>query len=310
MDLLSRTAAVPTGRDLALRDGFLSMSLLGASSDGASPTIPIVPGETSLEASIRVATSSTGKTSRSVLPAAVTDLSVASTSAYFVMLEWAAVDDETNAPAAYEVRFALAPVGGWHDATVVIAGDCASPPEGSKVGATVSCAAEGLDPATGYHLRLLAFREEKNGKRVCSEDLSNVVATESYAITSGSVEDLSAAGVTDAPVTLKWTKVGDEAGSPALYELRYTASASDHSWDSATVVSVGSCATSMRGSEIGAIRRDNPGEPRGGRRLRKDDQGRPVHVDGPHLRQRGPVSGVRQARRASITSNTTAGLIR
>jgi len=68
----------------------------------------------------------------------------------------------------------------------------------------------------------------------------------------GTVSNLAVAGVTANSVTLSFTEVGDGSGQPAQYDIRYAAGTI--SWTSATDVTLGTCATPVAGSAIGATR--------------------------------------------------------
>jgi uncharacterized protein YjdB len=68
----------------------------------------------------------------------------------------------------------------------------------------------------------------------------------------GTVSDLAVASVTDTSVTLSFTEVGDGAGQPAKYDIRYAAGAL--SWPSATNVTRGTCTTPVAGGTVGVRR--------------------------------------------------------
>src|SRR5207245_10873817 len=68
----------------------------------------------------------------------------------------------------------------------------------------------------------------------------------------GPVNHLAVAGVTGTSVTLSFTEVGDGTGQPAQYDIRYAAGTL--AWSSATDVTLGTCATPVAGSAIGATR--------------------------------------------------------
>lgn len=66
----------------------------------------------------------------------------------------------------------------------------------------------------------------------------------------GAVTDLEVLGAKESRVHIKFTQVGDGSGGPAKYDIRF--SEPPIRWGSATVVSEGSCATPVRGSDAGA----------------------------------------------------------
>jgi uncharacterized protein YjdB len=68
----------------------------------------------------------------------------------------------------------------------------------------------------------------------------------------GRVTTLAVSAVTDTSVTLSFTEVGNGAGQPATYDVRYAAGAMD--WGSAPTVTRGTCTTPLAGTAIGATR--------------------------------------------------------
>ncbi len=106
-------------------------------------------------------------------PNRVSDLSVELAGTSSVTLSWTQVDDGTEAPADYDLRYAPAPLGwGWGSATHSLTGECANPIEGTGAGSEISCTVTGLPNAADYDFQLVAFREEADG-RIYGE-LSNV----------------------------------------------------------------------------------------------------------------------------------------
>jgi len=87
-----------------------------------------------------------------------------------------------------------------------------------------------------------------------SESKGGTAAITVAAVTGnpGSVSNLAVPGVTANSVTLSFTEVGDGTGQPAQYDIRYAAGAI--SWTSATDVTLGTCATPVAGTAIGATR--------------------------------------------------------
>jgi uncharacterized protein YjdB len=66
----------------------------------------------------------------------------------------------------------------------------------------------------------------------------------------GAVSDFAVSDVSDASATVSFTQVDDGTGNPAKYDVRYTSS--PMSWGSATSATIGTCATPVAGTAIGA----------------------------------------------------------
>jgi hypothetical protein len=90
-------------------------------------------------------------------PAQVTDLGVASVDDTMATLKFTEVDDGTGQPARYDIRYTEGPMG-WGSAASVAQGTCATPVEGSEIGAERTCTVTGLTPETAYEFRLVAYR--------------------------------------------------------------------------------------------------------------------------------------------------------
>ena len=140
---------------------------------------PTVAGTTNFEVEVASAGSSDtqalsiiiGSTSGSL--GQVTDLAVLATTSTSVTLAFTEVAGGAGSPASYNIRYGT-PGGGWGGATDVGQGTCASPLSGVAVGATLTCAVEGLTTGTGYDFQLVAFRGTLNVDAVFGQ-LSNVV---------------------------------------------------------------------------------------------------------------------------------------
>ncbi|PYO44340.1 MAG: hypothetical protein DMD29_00665, partial [Gemmatimonadetes bacterium] len=91
---------------------------------------------------------------------------------------------------------------------------------------------------------ITATSEGKNG--------TATITVTAVAGNPGTVNNLAVAGVTGTSVTLSFTEVGDGTGQPAQYDIRYAAGTL--AWSSATDVTLGTCATPVAGSAIGATR--------------------------------------------------------
>lgn len=189
------------------------------------------------------------------VPGTVTDLTVADVTSSSVTLEWTAVGDGTGEEARYTVRRAPTPIGhGWGQATILTEGECAAPVEGGPVGSTISCTVTGLSENTSHDFQLVSYRIATDGGRTYSDGLSNAATarTEPKAPENPeTVRDLSVSGYSVGSATLTWTEVGDGAGAPASYQIRYTTSPIGYGWGSATTVRSGECASPIRGERIG-----------------------------------------------------------
>jgi uncharacterized protein YjdB len=86
-----------------------------------------------------------------------------------------------------------------------------------------------------------------------AQGVSTVTVTTATAPTNpGTVTGLSVASRTDRSVTLSFTEVGDGAGLPASYDVRFMAA--PLTWGQATSVTQGTCRTPLAGTAIGAQR--------------------------------------------------------
>ena len=105
-------------------------------------------------------------------PGTVEDLTVDAVTDSSVSLAFTEVTDGGRRPAAYDVRYAATPIS-WGRATSVSRGTCATPLEGTAVGATRRCTVLGLTAGTDYDFQLVAFRGALNANAVFG-DLSNI----------------------------------------------------------------------------------------------------------------------------------------
>ena len=170
----------------------------------------------------------------------VRDLGVAGTTTTTMTVTWTQVDDGTNEPADYRVKYAVSPLTDWRHATT------ACTIEGTEIGAEASCTLEGLTPATVYDVQLMSYGLA--GRSWKDAQYSNVATAETGkdASTSASgVVDLAVTGATEATVSLQWTQVDDGTGQPADYSVKYAASPLTD-WSSST----NGC--DVTGTEIGA----------------------------------------------------------
>ncbi|PYO38354.1 MAG: hypothetical protein DMD29_13645 [Gemmatimonadetes bacterium] len=81
---------------------------------------------------------------------------------------------------------------------------------------------------------------------------TGAITVTATATNPGTVSNLAVAGVTATSVTLSFTEVGDGTGQPAQYDIR--SAAGTIAWTSAADVTLGTCATPVAGSAIGATR--------------------------------------------------------
>jgi len=105
-------------------------------------------------------------------PAAVTNLAVQSTTDNTATLSFTQVEDGMGQPAKYDVRFAPAPIS-WASAASVASGTCATPLNGSAIGASLACTVQGLSPATEYNFQVVAYRGTLSSQAVIGQ-VSNV----------------------------------------------------------------------------------------------------------------------------------------
>lgn len=148
-------------------EGTTSSDSDGSTSDGTSDDGDTDDGST---------TTSTESTS---LPGTVSNLAVKTSYTTYnsVTLTFTEVDDGTGQPADYDVRYIESPMDGqWGSASSVTKGTCATPLQGTSIGATMTCSVEGLQASTSYDFQLVAYRGTLNEDAVFGE-LSNV-ATE------------------------------------------------------------------------------------------------------------------------------------
>ncbi len=103
-------------------------------------------------------------------PVRVTDLSVGSAGESWLTLSWTEVDDGTGEPARYETRLGVSGAS-WDQAQPVTSGTCASPLNGSAVGAHRSCTVDGLADGTTFSVHVRAFRE-KGAERIYAASTS------------------------------------------------------------------------------------------------------------------------------------------
>jgi hypothetical protein len=115
-------------------------------------------------------------------PGVVTDLTVSSISDTTATLSFTQVNDGTGKPAAYDIRYAVAPIS-WGSATPVARGSCTSPIAGTAIGVKLTCTVNGLAPSTSYNFQIVAFRGTLNVNAVFGA-LSNALAAST---TSGTV---------------------------------------------------------------------------------------------------------------------------
>ncbi len=179
---------------------------------------------------------------------AVTDLAVTQATDSSLTVSWTQVDDGTGGPAAYQVRYALPPID-WSSAT--IACDPAAP--GDRIGQGMTCTIQRLQAETTYDVQLTSYRLAAGSWAGAVR--SNITTAETAAPEpppGGSyppadpVTDLAVTETTDSSLTVGWTQVGDGAGGPAAYQVRYASPPID--WPSATV----GCDATLAGDMVGA----------------------------------------------------------
>ncbi|MEX2531206.1 MAG: Ig-like domain-containing protein [Gemmatimonadota bacterium] len=141
-------------------------------------------------------------------PGQVSDLDVVGASSTSVTLRFTEVDDGTGAPASYQVRYHVHPIGwGWGQATPAGEGSCLEPIRGEEVGAALTCVVEGLEDGVKYDFQLVAYRVGSDGRRVFGS-LSNVATGE----TGGdSLAPDAVKSVTVSPSTVDFVALEEEA---------------------------------------------------------------------------------------------------
>ena len=187
-------------------------------------------------------------------PGTVSNLAVAGVTDTSVELSFMDVNDGTDQPASYDIRYAADTIS-WASAPAVTQGSCATPVAGSAIGAQRTCSVLGLSPATHYEFQLVPFHGVLNSDTTVFGPLSNVASATTLAVppqSPGTVPDLAVSTVTDTAVVLFFTEVSDGAGQPASYDIRYAVGTLD--WGAAPAVTRGSCTTPVAGSAIGAKR--------------------------------------------------------
>jgi len=167
-------------------------------------------------------------------PAAVGDLSIASTTQSSITLNWTAPGDDGDAgtAAGYDIRYSESDITSetdWGNATQAT-GEPAPQVADSPEEFTIT----GLDASTPYYVALKAVDEAGNWSA-----LSNVPSDDTAPDTTPpeAVTDLTIVSTTQISVTLSWTAPGDDEdqGAAAEYDIRYSESeiASETDWESA-----------------------------------------------------------------------------
>ncbi|MFC1660046.1 Ig-like domain-containing protein [Gemmatimonadota bacterium] len=128
-------------------------------------------------------------------PGTVQDLAVVSFTATSVTLRWTQVDDGTQRPARYWLRFG-SPSISWDQA----AGTTVSL-VGTGIGTTMEHLWEGFQPGTTYGFQLIAYRQDSGGERFGG--LSNVV--------SATTAEPEITSVTATPSSLTFAALGETA---------------------------------------------------------------------------------------------------
>src|SRR5439155_326175 len=142
-------------------------------------------------------------------PGTVEDLTVDAVTDSSVSLAFTEVTDGGRRPAAYDVRYAATPIS-WGRATSVSQGTCATPLEGTVVGATRRCTVLGLTAGTDYDFQLVAFRGALNANAVFG-DLSNIAT----GTTAPSTAPVASVAVALGTATITATSEG-KTGSAAI----------------------------------------------------------------------------------------------
>lgn len=180
--------------------------------------------------------------------AAVTDLSVTTTSATSVTLTWTQVDDGMGQPASYRMKYGPNPID-WPNATI----GCDRTIAGDAIGASVSCTVTGLESGIAHDFQLMSYRlvngawEGAVYSNVVNAAATDVVVGDPQSPTgdAGTVGDLTIVDRTESSLSLRWTQVHDGAGAPASYRVKFAAP--PIAWSAATV----GCEPTLVGDQIG-----------------------------------------------------------
>ncbi len=174
------------------------------------------------------------KTSDTVAPAAVTNLSCSNLTTTSVQLNWTAPGDNGSSGTAttYDIRYSTSTItaGNWASATQV-----SGEPAPAVAGTNQNMVLSGLSPDTTYYFAMETADEVPNWS-----GLSNVPSAHTVdSVAPAAVTNLATSSPTSSSITLTWTAPGDNGstGTATTYDIRYsTSTITAGNWASTTQV--------------------------------------------------------------------------
>lgn len=162
------------------------------------------------------------KSSDTIPPAAISDLTVGGPRAESISLLWTASGDDgtQGRSSGYDLRFATTPLteANWENATKV-----SGEPEPDDPGFKDYCTVSGLNHATEYYFALKVSDEATNWSPL-SNVAQGTTAPPPDIAGPAQVKDLRATTLSPFAVQLSWTAPGDDgdSGTAARYEIHYS----------------------------------------------------------------------------------------
>ena len=198
---------------LVASPGGTSVSITGLSASTTySFTVSAFDAAGNVSGQSTAASATTPALPPSTLPGTVSNLSVPSVTSNSATLSFTEVNDGTGLPAKYDIRFNT-PTISWGSAPGVTSGTCATPLQGTSIGATRTCTVTGLTSNTAYQFQLVAFSGTLNAGAVFG-GLSNIVAatttlSASDATPPSTPGGLSATAISPSQINLSWSASTD-----------------------------------------------------------------------------------------------------
>ena len=155
-------------------------------------------------------------------PAAITDLSVTTTSAASVSLRWTAPTDNSGKAASYNIRYSTMAIS--DDTTFAAATPATGAPVPATPGQQENFTVSGLSPATLYYFAIKSADSSGNVSNLSNVAMPTTQAPDTTA--PAAVTDLAATAIGRNQLTLTWTATGDDGstGTATTYSIRYSAS--------------------------------------------------------------------------------------
>jgi hypothetical protein len=212
-----------------------NMTVTGLNSDTtyffAIKTLDEVPNTSAL--SNVVATSTLDITA----PAAVSNLSISTTTQTSATLTWTAPGDDNNTGTAtsYDIRYSTSVIteGNWASATQVV-----GEPTPLVAGSAQNMSVSGLTPNTTYFFAIKTSDEVPNISAISNIPSANTQPTPDTTAPAA-VSNLSVTSRTGTSISVSWTAPGDDnnTGTATSYDIRYSTSViTEGNWASATQV--------------------------------------------------------------------------